>query len=57
MGRSRYAQEQRERAVRIVFEQQDEHDSQWLGDQIDRIQVRHLDRGASQVGAPRTFCQ
>jgi transposase len=29
MGRSRYPQELRERAVRMVFEHQDEHDSQW----------------------------
>ena len=38
----RYPQELRERAVRLVFEHQDEHASQWGGDLLDRVQVRGL---------------
>jgi hypothetical protein len=38
----RYPRELRERAVRMVFEHQHEHPSQWAGDLLDRGQVWHL---------------
>jgi len=49
--RTRYSQEVRERAIRMVFEHEGNHASALGDDQLDRIEDRLLAGGASQVGA------
>ena len=52
MGRpSRYSPEVRERAVRMVFEHEDQHDSQWARDPVRRREDRVFIGNAPTLGA------
>ena len=49
---TRYPVEVRERAVRMVFEHEDEYDSQWAAISSVAHEVGHDPGDAAQVGAP-----
>ena len=53
MGTSnRYSSEVRERAVRMVFEHESEHESQWATIKSIAAKIGELAGGLAQVGAP-----
>jgi transposase-like protein len=49
---SRFSPEVRDRAVRMVLEQQEKHESQWSAITFDRREDRLYRGDAPEVGAP-----
>ena len=48
---STFSPEVRERAVRMVLEHQDQHDSQWAANRVDRREDRLPGGNAAELGA------